>query len=371
MVIRSLLLAVVFSGLALGCAENQFVPVLNEAASDDTLSKPTESDFFTLAEDNEYEVITPESLHSDSGQAALEKAKNPSKIKESIIKETMPIPKEVFEDNDFGEPKAADAESEKAKQDSKAGTIEQAESEWQDLPGVPSVNFPLPEQDEDESGLHSMPAPKAEDIAFASRLHPTVYYFPVINEDKRKCDRNYILRDEEGEKILSLCESTRASCRLQGSCAIIQDGKKRTFNIKGNYNGKERFFETSKDVCRFGFGVKSSCLDPFYTVAADLSIYRPGDVIYVPLARNIELPDGSKHSGYFIVRDTGRNIIGKARFDFFTGHIPWRDDENPFSKAGLANKANRFQFMKIKGAKAKAFSLQRSYPKLPVDTVKH
>lgn len=364
MVIRSLFIAVVFSGLALGCAENQFVPVLNEAASQDTLSKPTESDFFTLAEDNEFEVITPESLHSDSGQAVLEKAKKSSKTTES-----MPIPKEVFEDNDFGEPKAADAPVEK--EDPKAGTIEQAESEWHDLPNAPSVNYPVPEQDEDETGLHSMPAPKAEDIAFASRLHPTVYYFPVINEDKRKCNRDYILRDEEGEKILSLCESTRASCRLQGSCAIIQDGKKRTFNIKGNYNGKERFFETSKDLCRFGFGVKSSCLDPFYTVAADLSIYRPGDVIYVPLARNIELPDGSKHSGYFIVRDTGRNIIGKARFDFFTGHIPWRDDENPFSKAGLANKANRFQFMKIKGAKAKAFSLQRSYPKLPVDTVKH
>ncbi|MNL01371.1 3D domain protein [compost metagenome] len=361
---RSLFIAVVFSVLALGCADNQFVPANQTATLGSGVQ--SQSEFFTLAEDGEYEIITADSVSSDSVQAKVEKEKNLA-----ILNTSEATPKEALDDKDFGDPKAKGVEE---KEDPKAGTIEQAENEWHDFPSEPTVNFPgAPEDVEDQDGvaLPTMDVPKAADIAFTSRLHPTVYYFPVINEDKRKCNRNYILRDEEGDKMLSLCESTRASCRLQGSCAIIQDGKKRTFNIKGNFNGKDRFFETSKDMCRFGFGVKSSCLDPFYTVAADLSIYRPGDVIYVPVARGIELPDGSKHSGYFLVRDTGRNIIGKARFDFFTGHIPWRDDENPFSNAGLANKANRFQFMKIKGAKAKAFSSQRSYPKLPVDIVKH
>lgn len=359
---RSLFIAVVFSVLALGCADNQFVPANETAVLGSGVQSP--SSFFTLAEDGEYEIITADSI--SSGSATLDKEKETTKPKV-----TDSTPKEALDDKDFGDPKSENAPNEE--EDPKAGTIEQAEADWHEFPEQPSVNFPGANDSEQDDGLAlpTMNVPKTEDIAFTSRLHPTVYYFPVINEDKRKCVRDYILRGLDGEKMLSVCESTRASCRLQGSCAIIQNGKKRTFNIKGNFRGKDHFFETSKDVCRFGFGVKSSCLDPFYTVAADLSIYRPGDVIYVPIARGIELPDGSKHSGYFIVRDTGRNIIGKARFDFFTGHIPWRDDENPFSKAGLANKANRFQFMKIKGEKAKSFSAQRSYPKLPADIVKH
>lgn len=364
---RSLFIAVVFSVLALGCADNQFVPA-NETATLD--SQSSEADTFTLAEDGEYEIITPDSLSSGGKQASVEAQKNPPKTAIGNL-----IPKEALEDNDFGTPKTGNAQDEKqandkaeADQDAEAG---EAESDWHDIPDEPTVTFPTPGEEEPENPLHTMDVPKESDIAVKGHLRPTVYYFPVINEDKRKCVRDYILRGEDGEKILSLCEKTRASCRLQGSCAIIQGGKKRTFNIIGNFAGKDRFFETSKDVCRFGFGVKSSCLDPFYTLAADLSIYRPGDVIYVPIVRGIALPDGSKHSGYFIVRDTGRNILGKTRFDFFSGHIPWRDDENPFTKAGLANKANRFEFMKIKGEKAKAFSMQRSYPKLPVDIVKH
>jgi hypothetical protein len=37
----------------------------------------------------------------------------------------------------------------------------------------------------------------------------------------------------------------------------------------------------------------------------------------------------------------------------------------------LANKANKFKFMKIKGEKAKAVLKERGYPKLPAVTVKH
>jgi hypothetical protein len=363
-VMRSLFIGMVFSVLALGCSENQFVPANEVAALNPQVE--SESDFFTLAEDGEYEVISSESLSSGGKQATLEKTKTPSKPAV-----TDATPKEALEDYDFGAPKTGNAQDEKYSRDHQAIAADSdSDSDWHDLPEEPEVTFPVPKED-DEPVLSTLDVPQDSDISSRGFVRPTVYYFPVINEDKRKCEKDYILRDEEGEKILSLCEKTRASCRLQGSCAIIQDGKKRTFNILGNFAGKDRFFETSKDVCRFGFGVKASCLDPFYTVAADLSIYRPGDVIFVPIARGIELPDGTKHSGYFIVRDTGRNILGKTRFDFFTGHISWRDDENPFSNAGLANKANRFQFMKIKGAKAKAFSLLRSYPKLPVDTVKH
>lgn len=343
MIKRLLFVAVVFSALSMGCEKNQFTPASGLA----TLysQNKLEADSFSLAEDGEYQIITAESRSSGGNERS---AMTP--------KTAVVIPREVFEDHDFGSPRADNSQDDQEQDGTNAdlGTLDDGE--------------PAEPKEGDESALLILDTPKDSDIAFTSHLRPTVYYFPVINEDLRKCEKDYILRDEEGEKMLSLCEKTRASCRLQGSCAIIQNGKKRTFNIIGNFDGKDRFFETSKNVCRFGFGVKSSCLDPFYTVAADLAIYRPGDVIYVPVVRGVELPDGSKHSGYFLVRDTGRNIKGKARFDFFSGHISWRDDLNPFSNVGLSNKANSFRFMKIKGAKAKAFSLLRSYPKLPLSS---
>ena len=371
---RSLFIAMVFSFLALGCGNNQFVP--NDNASTANKVDSQGADSITLAEDGEYQVITPESLSSGGEVASLEKAK---KLK---MANEQSIPPEVFEDPDFGTSRAGrndniDTKSEDVSAETpKSSETPKEDSDWATIPQDEAPSYPVPEnkdkeEEDDSTDLPNLDVVKESDISTRGMLRPTVYYYPVINEDKRKCEKDYILRDEEGEKMISLCEKTRASCRLQGSCAIVQNGKKRTFNIIGNYDGKDRFFETSKDVCRFGFGVKSSCLDPFYTVAADLSIYRPGDVIYVPKVRGTLLPDGSKHSGYFIVRDRGRNIIGKTRFDFYTGHISWRDEENPFSKIGLASKSNKFEFMKIKGAKAKAFSQLRSYPKLPVATVKH
>lgn len=352
MLIRSLFLTAAFSMLAMGCAENQFVPASDESV----LASDVDSESYTnLAEDGEYEVITPDAL-SSGGKIA--KAEKNQKIER--LEGDEHIPESVFDDYDFGIPKTGGIKSD---------------------PGEVIENLPIPkatptagkaDEEEDEDGeLPTLEVAKSADVSLKGRLRPTVYYYPVINEDRRKCDRKRDLIDSDGKRLARVCEATRASCRLQGSCAIIKNGKKRTFNIKGQVDGIDRFFETTKDACRFGYGVKSSCLDPFYTVAADLNIYRPGDVIYVPIVRGIELPDGSKHSGYFLVRDAGRNIIGKTRFDFFTGHISWRDDENPFTKAGLANKANKFEFMKIKGKKAQAFSDLRSYPKLPVDIVKH
>lgn len=352
MLIRSLFITAAFSALALGCAENQFVPVNDESV----LASDIDGESYTnVAEDGEYEVITPDSLSSGGKSAKTDKSQKVERIEGDEH-----IPDAVFDDYDFGIPKTGGIKSD---------------------PGEVIENSPIPkatptpgkeDEEEDEDGeLPTLDVAKSTDVSMKGRLRPTVYYYPVINEDRRKCSAKSQLIDSDGKRLARVCEATRASCRLQGSCAIIQKGKKRTFNIKGQVDGIDRFFETTKDACRYGYGVKSSCLDPFYTVAADLNIYRPGDVIYVPVVRGIELPDGSKHSGYFIVRDRGRNIIGKTRFDFFTGHISWRDDENPFTKAGLANKANKFEFMKIKGKKAQTFSELRSYPKLPVDIVKH
>lgn len=227
------------------------------------------------------------------------------------------------------------------------------------------------EVEDEEPGEEVDLPPTEKDISGKGNLKPTVYYFPVINEDKKKCTPEWRIRDDKGKIMMTVCESTRAACRLQGSCAIVQKGKMKTFNIVGERDGVDRFFDISKESCRFGFGVKASCLDPFFTIAADLSIYKPGDVIYVPAVVGLELPDGSQHTGYFVVRDTGRAIKGRGRFDFFSGHISWRDDANPFKKIGLTNKAQRFEYYRIKGERAEQIRDERNFPKLPEEIIEH
>lgn len=198
-------------------------------------------------------------------------------------------------------------------------------------------------------------------------LKPTIYYFPTINEDEKKCDDKdkKVIHGEGGKELVTVCASTEAICGEQGTCAIIQDGMKKTFNIIGRFQGQDRYFEIKKDGCIFGYGVRSSCLDPFYTLAADLNIYKPGDVIFVPAVEGLELPDGSKHNGYFIIRDQGRGIVGRGRFDFFSGSYHWADSKNPFKKLGLGDVKTNIPYFKVLGESAAQVLKDRSYPRLP------
>jgi hypothetical protein len=87
--------------------------------------------------------------------------------------------------------------------------------------------------------------------------------------------------------------------------------------------------------------------------------------------RGLELPNGDIHHGYFIVRDTGRAILGEGRFDFFSGYFSWKNDENPFKKIGLGDKKTRLRFFKIKGATAQAVLKNRDFPNLPTQKKSH
>ncbi|WP_291515576.1 3D domain-containing protein [Bdellovibrio sp. ArHS] len=198
-------------------------------------------------------------------------------------------------------------------------------------------------------------------------LKPTVYYFVVVNEDKNGCaaDAKKDLHGAGGKVLLKVCPKTWSACSLQGSCAVIQKGKTHTFNIIGRFGDQERFFEIEEDGCRYGYGVNSSCLDPFYTLAADLSIYKPGEVIYVPAVVGLQLPDGSKHDGYFVIRDKGRGIIGRGRFDFFTGYYSWIDSNNPFKKLGLGDVKTNIPYFRVTGHVATEVLERRAYPNLP------
>jgi 3D (Asp-Asp-Asp) domain-containing protein len=196
---------------------------------------------------------------------------------------------------------------------------------------------------------------------------PSVYFFAAINEDRNTCavyERKDLV-DPDGKLLDRVCPKTLAECDLQGTCLIRRNGKNRLFNVHSKRDGTSRFFEMTRTQCRYGYGVQSSCLDPFYTVAADLSIYKPGDVLFIPGVVGTQLPDGSKHSGYFIVRDRGRGIVGKGRFDFYSGFMSWRDAQNPLVKLGLSDKKNRIPYYKLKGELVNKILSERGFPFLP------
>lgn len=205
------------------------------------------------------------------------------------------------------------------------------------------------------------------DISESGSLQPTIYFFPVFNEDKKSCETKdkRSLHGAQGVVLATVCVETLEACGLQGSCAVVQSGKARSFNILGRVGTQDRFFEIPAEGCRFGYGVEQSCLDPFYSLAADLIVYRPGDVIFVPAVQGTVLPNGTKHDGYFVIRDQGRGVTGRGRFDFFTGFFGWKDSRNPFSRLGLGDVNTKVPYYRIQGIKAESIRKARAFPGLP------
>jgi 3D (Asp-Asp-Asp) domain-containing protein len=153
---------------------------------------------------------------------------------------------------------------------------------------------------------------------------------------------------------------------MQGSCAIHREDLP---NLSINYVRtdveKRRIFAlVNTNICPYGYGVRNSCLDPFYTLAADPAFHPFGTVIYIEKIRGTVLPDGSKHSGYFIVRDTGGGIKGKGRFDFFTGFYSHRTTKNPFAKLGLGDQNTHYPYRVITGDLALDVKASRAFPQI-------
>ncbi len=211
--------------------------------------------------------------------------------------------------------------------------------------------------------------PQKADVQGTAKLTPTVYFFPVLDEDKKSCpdSEKVTLHGQGGKALIRVCKKNSLACGLQGSCSIKQKGKIRMLNILARINGQNRYFEINREECKYGYGARTVCLDPFHSVAADLSVYKLGEVIYVPSVIGLILPDGSLHDGYFIIRDKGSGINGRGRFDFYSGFIPWYEKMNPFNRIGLADKNMTVPYMRITGAKAKEIQDRRAYPRVLPD----
>lgn len=244
----------------------------------------------------------------------------------------------------------------------------------------PQVAAPTPIPSSQRPAPRATPAPApaapAERVTVASPTNhnivengiitPTVYFLPVMDEDESRCpgETKVGLMLTNGTKRMDVCRRTLSFCSEQGSCMIKKNGKWSTFNVIRRVAGIDQYKEIT-DGCVYGYGVQNICLDPFYSVAADLNIYRAGDVIFLPALRGMVLPNGQKHDGYLIVRDQGRGVKGKGRFDFFSGAMSWTQASNPFVRLKLGDKDTDLAYQRVDSNLAATIRQKRGYPKLP------
>lgn len=195
-----------------------------------------------------------------------------------------------------------------------------------------------------------------DDAVYAS---PTIYYISSYKyEESIRCEeglKKEILTDKD-IVLAKVCSVVYKSCEMQGTCRVgLQNGQFKVFNVLGIKNGVRRFKVIDEKECPYGYGrssdgfvsYKKMCLDPFFSVAADLSKYRLGDVLFFPDLKNRVLPNGQIHDGFVTVRDSGGRIKGLGRFDFFTGYQHYANFKNPFAEIGLNDKKNRFKYEKL------------------------
>ncbi|QDK36636.1 3D domain-containing protein [Bdellovibrio sp. NC01] len=222
------------------------------------------------------------------------------------------------------------------------------------------------------SQIVSCAASKASD-GDANMLNPTIYYKPTIRVDRTKCDASEIteMKSPEDKVLAVMCLRDFNNCVMQGSCFIVsEDSRMRSFNYYAR--GPDtipRFVEVDIRRCPYGYGMRNTCLDPYFTVAADLKIYKLGDVIFVPRLVGQLMPDGQTHDGFLVVRDAGGGINGANRFDFFTGFYNHLARENTLARLGFGDKTNAFEFRVASEEEAKEVRDRRGYPGLKKEII--
>lgn len=199
-------------------------------------------------------------------------------------------------------------------------------------------------------------------------LSPALYFIPIldikrVDTDCRENEKQPI-KNIQGQTITQVCESDYRVCVKQGTCMLNEPRGMRIINFTTRRGKIPLFSDKIKKECPYGLGFKDACLDPYYTVAADLKFHKLGEVIFVPTVRGMKLSNGDTHDGYFVIRDSGSNLKSEKRFDFFTGFDHDTEVSNVFKKMGLDNKENRFKYEKAPESIAAKVRAKRNYPKL-------
>lgn len=202
----------------------------------------------------------------------------------------------------------------------------------------------------------------SNDLVKIADLLPTTYY--TAQESKVKCEGKYrnvtytgneksYVQTPKGEIIAEVCTRFFKVLCMEGSGILADRGHG---PITVNWAGKKRFHVQRR--CLLGHGISPrDCLLPHHTIAADLKQHKVGDIIYIPDAKGIALPDGTSHNGYFIVLDTGGAFVGvgKQRVDLFVGLES--DGNNVFKKKGFHHRKPLKAYKVFGETKTKAFNM--------------
>lgn len=213
------------------------------------------------------------------------------------------------------------------------------------------------------------PAQPPKDKITDYNLHdliPSVYFKPIINLDANNCESQQMMcmYSPEGKALERMCEKDFKRCLMEGSCFVMKGKNVKSYNYHTRVDGRSRFEQADTEKCPYGYGVRRSCLDPYFTVAADRRYYKAGDVIFVPKLVGLKLSDGITHDGFLIVRDIGEKIKGPRRFDFFTGIHTHLSNNNPIANEGFADYSSRFKFRRATEKETEVVQHLRNYPGL-------
>lgn len=197
-------------------------------------------------------------------------------------------------------------------------------------------------------------------------LTPTIYYKPTIHYNKTQCSQSSLrdLLSPEGYTFETLCEADYKQCLLQGACFVEKDGLTTSYNYHSTKDSLPRFIKVDLEKCPYGYGVQSSCLDPYFSAAADLRFHSFGEAIFIPRLVGAMMPNGEIHDGFVIIRDSGSSILGENRFDFFTGFLDHLQKDNTMARLGFGDPKNRFEYRKATPEEAAAARERRHFPGL-------
>ncbi len=198
-----------------------------------------------------------------------------------------------------------------------------------------------------------------EDLTKVENVVPTSY--GVVNQRNVPCkgafrgkeytgEEQKEIKDLDGNTLATICAKFYTELLLQGS-GVLEKGD--TIRYIKKVDGEPRFALAERKCLRPQQDRGTSCLIPFYSIAADISTkttnhWKIGDILYVPDLKKLRLPNGSYHEGFLVVSDTGAAFFGRGtdRIDLFVGDSRYAN----FAAAQGFHHARSYEAYKVEGA---------------------
>jgi hypothetical protein len=196
-------------------------------------------------------------------------------------------------------------------------------------------------------------------IAGDNKGNVVVDTFQMIEESKFVCNESskVKLNGADGKVLKSVCPEFLNDLAVYG-LGKLSDGKviqfSKTVKVEKIVNGVksyfwEKRFALANPKCLHGQTAGGVCLEPYRSVIVSSHLgLKVGDVVYLDDFKDIVIPPGVKHGGYFIVAATKKNDANlKPEINVFLGTDS--HEHNSLIQAGNAYKKSGFKLTALKG----------------------